>query len=98
MIIEKTVVDGNTYGVDTNDYVAEGELTVTITLGEYRELIKKSVENKQRAEHESWLEQYNRANTAENRVNELEREVSVLYKKLAGNSDLTEEQNNDEQK
>ena len=98
MIIEKTVVDGNTYGVDTNDYVAEGELTVTITLGEYRELIKKSVENKQRAEHESWLEQYNRANTAENRVNELEREVSVLYKKLAGNSDLTEEKNNDEQK
>lgn len=73
MTIEKTVVDGNRYDVDKNDYVAEGELTVTITLGEYRELIKKSVENKLR-------------------------ELSDLYRKFAENSDLTEEQNNDEQK
>lgn len=83
MVIEKTVVENNRYNVDLNDYVSEGELTVTITLGEYRDLIKTSVENKQRKEHESWLEQYSRANKAEERVKELEAEVSSLYKKLA---------------
>lgn len=87
MIIEKTVVEGNRYSVELNDYVAEGELTVTITLSEYRELIKTSVENKQRKEHESWVDQYNRANKAEERVKELEHEVSNLYKRLAENND-----------
>ena len=87
MIIEKTVVEGNRYSVELNDYVAGGELTVTITLSEYRELIKTSVENKQRKEHESWLDQYNRANKAEERVKELEQEVSNLYKRLAENND-----------
>ena len=53
MIIEKTVVENNRYNVDLNDYVAEGELTVTITLSEYRDLIEKSVENKQRTETSS---------------------------------------------
>lgn len=87
MIIEKTVIEGNRYNVELNDYVAEGELTVTITLSEYRELIKTSVENKHRKEHESWLEQYNRANKAEERVKELETEVSNLYKRLAENTE-----------
>lgn len=90
MIIEKTVIEGNRYNVDLNDYVAEGELTVTITLSEYRDLIEKSVENKQRKEHESWLEQYNRANEAEKRVKELETEVSNLYKRLAETTDSEE--------
>lgn len=93
MIIEKTVIEGNRYNVDLNDYVAEGELTVTITLSEYRDLIEKSVENKQRKEHESWLEQYNRANDAEKRVKELETEVSNLYKRLADNNDAGGEGN-----
>ena len=87
MIIEKTVIEGNRYNVCLDDYVAENELTVTITLSEYRDLIKTSVENKQRKEHESWLEQYNRANKAENRVKELEAEVSNLYKRLAESAD-----------
>ena len=90
MVIEKTVVENNRYNVNLDDYVAEDELTVTITLGEYRDLIKTSVENKQRKEHESWLEQYNRANTAENRVKELEAEVSNLYKRLAENTEQNE--------
>lgn len=93
MIIEKTVVENNRYNVDLNDYVSEGELTVTITLGEYRDLIEKSVENKQRKEHESWLEQYQRANDAEKRVKELEEEVSNLYKRLADNKDAEGEGN-----
>lgn len=87
MIIEKTVIEGNRYNVSLDDYVAENELTVTITLSEYRDLIKTSVENKQRKEHESWLEQYNRANDAEKRVKELETEVSNLYKRLAESAD-----------
>ena len=87
MVIEKTVVENNRYNVDLNDYVAEGELKVTITLSEQRDLIEKSVENKQRKEHESWLDQYNRANKAEERVKELEAEVSNLYKRLVDNTD-----------
>ena len=83
MIIEKTVIEGNRYDVKMEDYVAEGELTVTITLNEYRSLIRKSVENEQRKEHESWLEQYTRANDAEARVKELETEVNNLYKRLS---------------
>lgn len=90
MVIEKQVVEGNRYDVNLNDYVAENELTVEITLSEYRDLIKKSVENEQRKEHESWLEQYNRANDAEKRVKELETEVSNLYKRLAETTDSEE--------
>ena len=96
MIIEKTVIEGNRYNVELNDYVAEGELTVTITLSEYRELIKTSVENEQRKEHESWLEQYTRANDAEKRVKELETEVSNLYKRLAENSDIEQTERSSE--
>lgn len=83
MIIEKTVVEGNRYSIDLDDYVAENELTVTITLSEYRKLIQTAVENQQRKEHESWLEQYSRANNAEARVKELEDEVKNLYKRIA---------------
>lgn len=90
MVIEKQVVEGNRYDVNLNDYVAENELTVEITLSEYRNLIKESIENKQRKEHESWLEQYNRANDAEKRVKELETEVSNLYKRLAETTDSGE--------
>lgn len=90
MVIEKTVVENNRYNVELNDYVAEGELTVTITLSEYRDLIKTSVENSHRKEHESWVEQYSRANKAEERVKELEAEVSNLYKRLAETTDSEE--------
>lgn len=94
MIIEKTVVEGNRYDVKMEDYVAEGELTVTITLNEYRSLIRKSVENEQRKDHESWLEQYQRANDAEARVKELETEVNNLYKRLSdGCEDDTQSDN-----
>ena len=82
MIIEKTITENSRCDIDANDYVDENELTVTITLNEYRTLIRESVENKQRKEHESWLEQYSRANKAENRVKELEAEVAKLSKRL----------------
>lgn len=95
MIIEKTVVEGNRYDVKMEDYVAEGELTVTITLNEYRSLIRKSVENEQRKEHENWLEQYQRANDAEARVKELEAEINNLYKRLSGEADEGESDETD---
>lgn len=82
MIIEKTITD-NSYSISADDYVAEGELTVTITLCEYRRLINESAESKVRKEHESWLEQYTRANNAEARVKELEDELNMLYKRLS---------------
>ena len=88
MIIEKTVVEGNRYSIDLDDYVAENELTVTITLSEYRKLIQTAVENEQRKEHESWLEQYSRANNAELKVKELEDEVKNLYKRIAEITDI----------
>jgi len=91
MIIEKSIVEGNRYDVNPKDYVAEGEITVTITLSEYRDLIEKSIENKMRKEHESWLEQYQRASDAEKRVAELETEVSNLYKRLAEKSDTNQD-------
>ena len=83
MIIEKTVIEGNRYNVELDDYVAEGELTVTITLSEYRQLIKTSVESQRSKEHENWYEEYSRANEAEAKVKELETTICELYKKLA---------------
>lgn len=92
MIIEKSVVDGNKYDIDPKDYIAESELTVTITLKEYRDLIKASVENKQTKDKLDWWEQYRRAEDAEKRVKELEAEKNDLYKRLVViNNDDTEE-------
>lgn len=91
MIIEKSVVDGNKYDIDPKDYIAESELTVTITLKEYRDLIKASVENKQTKDKLDWWEQYRRAEDAEKRIKELEAEKNDLYKRLAVGNDNTEE-------
>ena len=96
MIIEKTIAENGRYDIEMRDYVAENELTVTITLNEYRALIKESVENKRRKEHEDWLKEYNRANTAEAKVKELEAEVSNLYKRLAEHQPEGAAENNDQ--
>ena len=91
MIIEKSVVDGNKYDIDPKDYIAESELTVTITLKEYRNLIKESVENKQKKDKLDWWEQYRRAEDAEKRIKELEAEKNDLYRRLVVGNDDTEE-------
>ena len=82
MIIEKTVVEQNRWDIDKNDYVAEGEITVTITLGEYRDLVINKIRSDMHKEHENWVKEYNRANEAENRVKELEEELHNLYKRI----------------
>lgn len=91
MIIEKTVVENNRYDVELKDYVAEGELTVTITLNEYRQLIRESVENKVRKDHESWLEQFNRANKAEERVKDLEQITTSNILRMLWGEEQTDE-------
>lgn len=96
MIIEKTIAENGRYDIEMRDYVAENELTVTITLNEYRALIKESVENKRRKEHEDWLKEYNRANTAEAKVKELEAEIGNLYKRLAEHQPEGAAENNDQ--
>lgn len=91
MIIEKSVVDGNKYDIDPKDYIAESELTVTITLKEYRDLIRESIENKQKKDKLNWWEQYRRAEDAEKRIKELEAEKNDLYRRLVVGNDDTEE-------
>ena len=44
VLMGKDVEDKSNYGDDGYNYVAPGELTVTITLGEYRDLIRSHVE------------------------------------------------------
>ena len=58
MIIEKTITDNSRDDIYLDDFAAEGELTVTITLNEYRKLVQSATESKCKREHESWLEQY----------------------------------------
>lgn len=90
MIIEKTVVDNNRWDIDKNDYVAEGEITVTITLGEYRDLVISKMRSEMYKEHENWLKEYNRANDAESRVKALEEELQNLYKRININESTDE--------
>ena len=79
LIIEKTYADNGDREL-LNDHVnhEQGELTVTITLHEYRELLRAKFESERQKEKLSWLEQYQRANNAEAKVKELEQKVSVL--------------------
>ena len=90
MIIEKTLTENSKYDVQLDNFAAEGELTVTITLNEYRDLLRDSVKNKMHEEKLSWFEQYDRANKAEQRVKELETEVGTLYKRLSEMKDSDE--------
>ena len=79
MIIEKTCEDK--YSRDTMfDYVNadQHELTVTITLAEYRDLIETKCKHENQAEKLKWYEEYDRRIKAEARVKELEAEVNTL--------------------
>ena len=83
MIIEKTCEDR--YNNETVfDYVNvdQHELTVTITLAEYRDLLEAKFVKQYQKEKLDWYEQYNRANKAETRNKELEKEVDSLHKRI----------------
>ena len=80
LVIEKTYAEGSYNRDICYDHVntEQGELTVTITLAEYRDLLRTKFDCEQKKEKLSWLEQYQRANNAEARVKELEQKISVL--------------------
>lgn len=65
------------YAVNTDNFIASGEITVTITLSEYRELVTKTAASDtiiQKARNDK-LEK-------DNRIKELENEVRTLKDKL----------------
>ncbi len=80
MVIEKKFEDK--YESDSSVYnylnAEQHELTVTITLHEYRDLLKAKLEGEVRREKLDWFAQYNRANEAEKRVKELEAQLEAL--------------------
>ena len=83
MIIEKTCEDR--YSQDTVfDYVNadQHELTVTITLAEYRDLLEAKFVKQYQKEKLDWWEQYNKAKKAEEKIGELEKEVAALRKRI----------------
>lgn len=60
------------WGCDRNDYTIPHELTVTITLNEYRQLLSQSAMAEVAKKNEQWLKEYNRANDLEKRLKDTE--------------------------
>lgn len=85
MIIEK-VMEDNRYTSDEDLFnylnADQHELTVTITLAEYRTLLTNSVKSAIQKKELDWLSQYQRANEAEKRVKELEAELDAAKAQL----------------
>jgi hypothetical protein len=66
------------------------ELTVTITLSEYRYLLEKKFEATRYKEKLDWSEQYTRANKAEQKVKELTEENNKLVQMVINKQKSTE--------
>lgn len=85
MVIEK-VFEDNRYTSDEDLFnylnADQHELTVTITLAEYRALLKDSIKATAQKKELDWLTQYQRANEAENRVQKLEAELDSAKAQL----------------
>lgn len=82
MIIEKKFVDNYARDDDLCNYCDDGELTVTITLGEYRALVAAKVRSELQQEKLDWLKQYQRANEAEARVRDLEARLAKMAERM----------------
>ena len=84
------------YGVNNNDFVASSELTVTITLNEYRDLVGKVAASSARIS-EAEKDKYDRNNenkTLKEKVKELERkllEYRAEYGELKSENEESEE-------
>lgn len=84
------------YGVNNNDFVASSELTVTITLNEYRDLVGKVATSSARIS-EAEKDKYDRNNenkTLKEKVKELERkllEYRAEYGELKSENEESEE-------
>lgn len=71
------------WGDSANNYVVPRELTVTITLREYRELLTKSAEEETQKNYLKWIE-------ADNQVVELKKKVEMLEEMLGKRGEDTE--------
>ena len=60
------------WGCDKNDYTIPHELTVTITLNEYRQLLQQSAMAEVAKKNDQWLKEYTRANDLERRLKDTE--------------------------
>lgn len=97
-IITDVVLDKklDRYGVNNNDFVASSELTVTITLNEYRDLVGKVATSSARIS-EAEKDKYSRDNenkTLKEKVKELERkllEYRAEYGELKSENEESEE-------
>ena len=80
MIIEKTTEDKCYSDEMLYNYLNadQHELTVTITLHEYRDLLKAKINGEYQKQKLDWFEQYNRANKAEAQVKELEAQLEAI--------------------
>lgn len=84
------------YGCNDNDFVADKELTVTITLNEYRDLVGKNAVSSARiseAEKDKY-DRNNENNTLKEKVKELERkllEYRAEYGELKSENEESEE-------
>ena len=69
------------YSENCNNYVIPHELTVTITLNEYRELIR-AASQKEISEYKSkWLDEYQKRQNLEKENERLRRAIAALQKK-----------------
>ena len=82
------------YGFDNNDFLAAGELTVTITLGEYRKLVK-DVATAQARIDKAEADRYDRNRENERLTEENSRLKAELYEMTKANEVVAD--NNDEE-
>ena len=95
MNIKDAVLDKkmNGYGFEENNFLAQSELTVTITLREYRDLVEK-VATRDNAIKAAEADKYTRTSENEQLKKEVAALKSELYeyqKRLDGTSELEEE-------
>lgn len=92
MIIEKSFEDKYPEG-SLYDYLnaEQHELTVTITLAEYRDLLLKKYKLENNTEKLNWYEQYSRANKAEAQVKELEATLAAFRRICPAETNKEEE-------
>ena len=84
----------NRYGFENNDFLAAGELTVTITLSEYRKLVK-DVATAQARIDKAEADRYDRNRENERLTEENSRLKAELYEMTKANEVVAD--NNDEE-
>lgn len=85
------------YGFDNNDFLAAGELTVTITLGEYRKLVK-DVATAQARIDKAEADRYDRNRENERLTEENNRLKAELYEMQKASEVIDKDEENTEWK